>query len=179
MHKPPWEQTPEEFAAMQAQLAAIPPGRPLGRFVKGTSGNPNGRPVGKGKLALLLDKLMEVAPEIQERLLAHARANDMDAMTLLYNKAVPTPRPRAVEAAFNLDTDLSPTEQAAQIRSAVAQGLLTLDEGKSHLDFLMAQVGLVDLEAFLFERRRLMDPQAPKHMGGIVTDPSLLPGGNS
>lgn len=94
----------------------------MGKFQRGQSGNPSGRPVGSVNASLKL--LREAAEEILPLVIERARAGDADAQRLIVDRALPRLRP--VTPAEPLDMpDGNFVDQARALLQAVAAGELS------------------------------------------------------
>ena len=105
-----------------------------GRFQKGQSGNPAGKPKGsRHRATILAEKLMEDdAKEVVEQVINKAKTGDMAAARLILDRIAPCRRSRPVQ--FTLPTLSSAVDLVAAVGSilgAVAAGELTPDEGQS------------------------------------------------
>lgn len=105
-----------------------------GRFAKGRSGNPKGRPAGaRTRATLLLDKIgQDAAPDIVRALIEKAREGDLFAISILAPRVWPVRRGRPVRLdlpALNTAADLAAAVGA--VAGAVAAGEITPEEGQS------------------------------------------------
>lgn len=72
----------------------------MGRFRKGVSGNPAGRPRGTGEAAKLRAAIQNDLPEIIASLVQAARAGDVAAARLLLDRTLPALRPESMPVAL-------------------------------------------------------------------------------
>ena len=108
-----------------------------GRFVKGSIGNPKGRPVGATCRALRLAR--EAAERVAlPRLIEAAESGDMDACKVLVSYGLPRQKPVEFPEPVNL-TDGSIGEQARAVLAEVAGGRLSIEAGARLLEALKAQ----------------------------------------
>lgn len=115
------------------------------RWKAGQSGNPRGRPKGI-KQARIAEVLLENGSAIVQRLVDAALAGDTQAAGILMARLHPPLRARGQTVEFELDTNGSLSQQAAQVLQAVAQGCLDPETGKLLIDTISAFVGLRDAE---------------------------------
>ncbi len=125
-----------------------------GRFRKGVSGNPSGKPKGaRNRATLAAESLLQgEAEEVTRTCIDRAKAGDGVAMRLVMERILPPMRERAIHI------DLPPLANVAdlpfalcRIMGAVAAGELTLGEGSA----LCAMLGSVRqvMEAAQLEER--------------------------
>ena len=120
-----------------------------GRFIKGASGNPAGRPARADELRKLLDG---DADEVARRVLEAAKGGDLRAAELVLARVVPVHRPAHAPTPFPLDREAPLADQGRAVLAAIADGILPPDQGKALLDALAGMVRIVEQDEV---RRRL------------------------
>jgi hypothetical protein len=96
-----------------------------GRFAKGASGNPAGRPPGsRNKLTLLMEALLESqAEQLTQKVIDLGLAGDIHALRLCLDRIFPAPRDRPIHLR------LPPIENGEQLSSAVSAVVEAIGDG--------------------------------------------------
>jgi hypothetical protein len=117
----------------------------MGKFQKGASGNPAGRPPGTAKIEPLRAAIREHVPVIINALVAQAKAGDAAAARLLLERAIPALK--AAEAPVQVDlAGETLTARASLILDQVAAGSLSTADAKALLDALAAVAKLREVD---------------------------------
>ncbi len=122
--------------------------RPDGRFRKGASGNPAGRPPGsRNKATLILDALGDdEARAVLDVVVQRAKEGDMRAAEILLNRASPVPKGRPVTLDLPpVNTPADAATASAVVLTAVAEGRLTPSEAGIVLGLLETHMQVVEL----------------------------------
>lgn len=123
---------------------------PDGRYPKGVSGNPKGRPLGPSKQQKLLQRMLDEANDVLEGVLTKAKEGDPASAGLVLSRILPTLRAQSQTVVFDLDPCLPLARQVEQVLQAIASGQLAPDLGKQVIDAISCLGNLravEDLEA--------------------------------
>lgn len=102
-----------------------------GRFPKGASGNPGGRPTRSAQYAKRYPQLQENGPAIIAVAIDLALGGDRDALSLLVPRLMPALRPVDVPVALAAGADkLGPVEAVDAVVAAVMSGVVSPDVGE-------------------------------------------------
>lgn len=131
---------------------AAPPG---GRWQKGQSGNPKGRPPGiVDKRQKLQNAFADEAADIARVVIDKALEGDMQAANIALARIAPPLRAAAERVQFELDPERTLSEQASQILQAIADGKVDPETGKTLIVCLQAVSGIKAAEEL--EQRIIM-----------------------
>jgi hypothetical protein len=122
---------------------------PRGRWAKGISGNPAGRPAGSlNKSTLYCQEVLQGSREqLMQTLLEMAFDKDATAMRLCMDRMYPAPRERAIDLVIPDVADDQPASTAiASILTAVGEGRITPGEGMTLARILETRTALLDVE---------------------------------
>ena len=128
----------KNYTQLDASLSG-PPKRNRGKFAKGKSGNPTGRPRGsRNKTTLLKDYLAEQEGEQLVRLVVDlALKGDKQALNLCFGRLVPRCTERSIELDLGPTGDLPQVNAAtSKILDAVGDGSITPSEGEKLINIL-------------------------------------------
>lgn len=115
------------------------------KWKAGQSGNPAGRPKGKGPFAQLRESISEHVPDIITKLAEQARDGDVAASRLLLERVYPALRP--VEATQPIELpDGTLTEQGKAVLAAIATGDLAPSQGASLLSAIGALAKVAEID---------------------------------
>lgn len=118
-----------------------------GRWKKGESGNPKGRPPGiVDKRASLRKAFESEGKAVAERCIAAALDGDVQAMRIVLERLAPPLKARVEPVEFDLDTDGSYTDQARQIMRAVSEASVPPDVGRMLIDGIAAVARVDELD---------------------------------
>lgn len=121
-----------------------------GRWQKGQSGNPAGRPPGRPDTRTKITRLlMDDAPAIAAVVTAAALEGDLGAANLVLSRVAPALKPQAERVEFDFDPTAPVAHQIEAVLAAIAAGVLAPDAGQtiiSALGTLADARAIADLE---------------------------------
>lgn len=145
------------------QVPKLHPPKVSGKFVKGQSGNPTGRPSGvRNKATLALEALLEGEAEaITRKCVNLAKAGDLVAIKLCIDRLLPVRRSAKLNIKLpQLRCAADISEAALHVPQMLAKGLLSIDEASSLTSLLTQCHGLAG--AIELDRRlRSLEEQNP------------------
>jgi hypothetical protein len=125
-----------------------------GKFHKGASGNPKGRPPGsRNKSTLLYEQLFEGgAEELINKAMEMAKNGDVRALALCLDRILPAKRERSINLELRpVQTPQDLPNSFQDITTAIAEGRITPGEGESLSNILATQAQF--LSSVDFDRR--------------------------
>jgi len=126
-------------------------GEKQGRFKKGQSGNPAGKPIGaRHKTTLAIQALLDgEAEEIARRAVEAAKGGDMTAIRLVLERVLPARKDSPVYVDLPAMTSVSDAAKAmSAILAAVAAGEITPTEGDAIAALIEKTRRLIETEIF-------------------------------
>ena len=122
-----------------------------GRFRKGVSGNPAGRPRGsRNKTTLLAERLLEhEAEDLVRQLVERAKAGDPTALRLCIERLLPKPKERP------LQFELGPVSSAEDAVGALSRILSGVSNGELTASEAQVLVGMIETTLKAIEVRDL------------------------
>jgi hypothetical protein len=125
--------------------------RPNGRFDKGKSGNPLGRPAGsRNKASLAAEAMLEgEAEQLTRKVLDLAHEGDLTALRLCLDRILPPRRERLLQFELPpLNSAWDAPRAMAAIAGAAAQGEITLSEATEMVKLVEAFVRALEVSDF-------------------------------
>lgn len=111
----------------------------------GESGNPRGRPPGRGQVAELREAIAKHTPAIIRKLVVQAKAGDTAAARLLLERALAPVKPAEQPIPFELPAGTL-TEQGDAVLRAAATGDLSPGQAAQLMTALAAQAKLTETD---------------------------------
>lgn len=115
---------------------------PKGRFVKGHSGNPAGRPPGAANKLLTLAR--EGALELWPSIMRAAKGGDVESIKLVLGAGMPKAKPMSEVAPLDLPESISLADQARAVVQQAARGQITPDQAVEHMAVLHGAVKVLE-----------------------------------
>lgn len=122
----------------------------MGKFTKGESGNPAGRPRGRTPAGKLRRELERGGPAAVRKVIELARGGDLTAIKLVLDRVCPVLRPVDLPAPAVPAQDGLNAQAQAVVESAMA-GIVTPDQAKD-LAAVLAQVARIQFITDMEER---------------------------
>lgn len=115
--------------------------RPPKQWQPGESGNPRGRPPGRGQAAQLREALASKLPEVLEAVVTAAIAGDMTAAKLVLDRCMPVLKPleQPIEGMALPAMNASLTQQARDVLASVSRGEVAPGQAAQ----MVASIGVV------------------------------------
>ena len=137
------------------------PQRNKGRFIKGKSGNPAGRP--KQQSVLIREELNKHSADVIKKVLDLALLdNDTAALKMVLDRIAPPLKPTSAPIEFKID-DGSLTEKANQILFATSQGKLSTEAAGTLITALGNIARITELDELIERIAKLEKMQGGEH----------------
>ena len=151
---------------------------PNGRWRKGTSGNPTGRPTGsRNQSTVFFQELLSGQGEaLIQKGIELSLKGDTRALSICWDRLLPARKERTIELTLPSVTEAKSVSAAlASVVTAVAEGSITPGEAESLARVLETQMRAVEFEALLqrvaeLEKTQTRVPQAPEPGGGSTLE---------
>jgi Family of unknown function (DUF5681) len=143
----------------------IPRKKGTGRFAKGTSGNPSGRPPGsRNQSTLLMEALLEAEGEqLTRKVIELALQGDILAMKLCLDRVFPARKDRPIQLSLPPVADLEKVASTmSKVVEAIGNGSITPGEGETLANVLAVQKDVLRTENV--ERRVEQLEQTVSHL---------------
>lgn len=127
-----------------------------GRFVKGQSGNPAGRP--KGLNGQLRDALNDHGQEVIDKIIEAAKDGDMAALKMCLDRLVPPLRPTSKPVNIDLPEDLGLAATSRHLLEAAANGKVEPDIAAQLINSLASLARITEITE-LDERIKQIESQ--------------------
>jgi hypothetical protein len=131
-------------------------GRKQGKFVKGQSGNPSGRPRKDAPIRAMIEQHRD---KIINHLLQQCEEGQTAACVALLSRISPALRPTGEKIAIQLDSNQSLADQAKAIMSASASGEITVEAGNQMMAALAGVARIVETSELIQRVEQLENAQ--------------------
>lgn len=125
----------------------------MGKFKKGESGNPGGRPAGSTVATAVRKDIEQALPNILATVIQQAVAGDMQACKILLDKVCPNLRPQAQPIHIELGATLP--ETGGNVLAAIMSGTVPPDMGSMLITALANQGKLVEIQEITERLQRI------------------------
>lgn len=115
----------------------------------GTSGNPAGRPRGRGEPARLRETLAAALPEILAQLVARAKVGDMNAIRAVLERVLPPIKATEQLVSLSLPAGTSLADTGRALVAAAAAGQLAPGQASAMVAALAALSRVVEVEELM------------------------------
>lgn len=171
---PPWEKKPEGAEATPSPPTQADPNRTAkGTFAPGNVAGAAGRPKGSKNVSTrMLEALKERADELLVVAINKALDGDPNMLSTLLGRMLPALRQRGERLQFRLDPKATLADQSASVLAAMAEGVLSPDEGQTVLACIASHARIVETTE-IDERLRRLEAVGPRqeYGAGIVLQP--------
>jgi len=116
-----------------------------GRYKKGVSGNPKGRPLMMPPE--MRQRLVDASPEIIDQIIISAKGGDMAACRLVLERLAPVSKPAAAQVNIDgLEASDTLSEKANCILNSIAKGECPADIGATLIQSIGAMAKIVEID---------------------------------
>ena len=119
----------------------------MGKFTKGQSGNPRGRPKGSVAHKRIREAIMKNAPEIIETMIDKAKSGDTSAARILLDRVLAPMK--AGDSLVNISFSGAMVEDARRVIKGVGAAELTVGQGQSLLTGLASLSRIIEIDELL------------------------------
>jgi len=150
--------------------------KPKGRWPRGASGNPAGRPVGsRNKSTVILEALLHGQGEaLINKAIDLALKGDSLALRLCLDRILPAPKERRIDLPLPQITDARQASRAlADVVVAIGEGRITPGEGAVVADVIEARERLITAERSE-QIQKALEQDIKKVAAELEGDPGLL-----
>jgi len=170
------ERSPTKETNMPSQPINPSQRKPKGRWPRGASGNPAGRPVGsRNKSTVILEALLHGQGEaLINKAIDLALKGDSLALRLCLDRILPAPKERRIDLPLPQITDARQASRAlADVVVAIGEGRITPGEGAVVADVIEARERLITAERSE-QIQKALEQDIKKVAAELEGDPGLL-----